>query len=42
MNGKAPDLTSFRTEFDQEITNLKAEIKQLVIDLEETREPKLP
>jgi hypothetical protein len=42
MNGKAPDLTSYRTEFDQEITNLKAEIKQLVIDLEETREPKLP
>jgi hypothetical protein len=42
MNGKAPDLTSYRTEFDQEITILMAEIKELVIDLEETREPKLP
>ena len=42
MNRTAPDLTSYRTEFDQEITNLKAEIKQLVIDLEDTREPKLP
>ena len=42
MNGKVPDLTSYRTEFDQEITSLKAEIKQLVIDLEETRESKLP
>ena len=29
-------------EFDQEITNLKAEIKKLVIDLEETSDTKLP
>jgi hypothetical protein len=42
INGKTPDLNSFSTDFDHEITYLKAEIEKLVIDLEETREPKFP
>ena len=42
IDGKTPDLSPFRMEFDQEITNLKAEIKKLVIDLEETSDTKLP
>ena len=42
IDGKTPDLNPFRMEFDQEITNLKAEIKKLVIDLEETSDTKLP
>ena len=42
IDGKTPDLKPFRIEFDQEITNLKAEIKKLVIDLEETSDTKLP